>query len=194
MSVASKVLAVETSLKRVVLLSIPDLVGIAALQHDCDVRSLSFSPLGDMLAGGGADDMHGLMRHKTRGSEMKVVIWRITENVSVDMDSLSRVVSKINSPRFHIDRRLSPRGEWWLSGVQHCRKELTARHQPKYSRQVLMAIMGSFCMEVTNDRLQVAENEGASDTCQVSCSLHQLLISEFVCKAEDSMSGVVEYG
>ena len=54
----------------------------------------SFSPLGDMLAGDGADDMHGLMRHKTRGSEMKVVIWR------------SRVVSKINSPRFHIDRRL----------------------------------------------------------------------------------------
>ena len=35
---------------------------------------------------------------------------------------------------------------------------------------------------------------GASDTCQVSCSLHQLLISEFVCKAEESMSGVVEYG
>ena len=25
-----------------------------------------------MLAGGGADDMDGLMRHKTRGSEMKV--------------------------------------------------------------------------------------------------------------------------
>ena len=34
---------------------------------------------------------------------------------------------------------------------------------------------------------------GASDTCQVSC-LHQLLISEFVCKAEESMSSVVEYG
>ena len=57
-----------------------------------------------------------------------------------------------------------------------------------------MAIIGSFCMEVTNDRLQVAENEGASDTCQVSCILHQLLISEFVCKAEESMSGVVEHG
>ena len=57
-----------------------------------------------------------------------------------------------------------------------------------------MAIMGSFFMEVTNDRLQVAENEGASDTCQVSQNLHQLLISEFVCKAEESMSGVVEYG
>ena len=46
-----------TSLKRVVLLlSIFDLTDIAELQHDGDVRSLSFSPLGDMLAGGGADD------------------------------------------------------------------------------------------------------------------------------------------
>ena len=57
-----------------------------------------------------------------------------------------------------------------------------------------MAIMGCLCMEVTNDRLQVAENEGAADTCQVSCSLHELLISEFLCKAEESMSGVVEHG
>ena len=43
-----------------------------------DVRSLSFSPLSDMLAGGGAEDTHGLMTHKTRGSEMKVVIWRVS--------------------------------------------------------------------------------------------------------------------
>ena len=42
------------------------------LQHDGDVRSLSFSPLGDMLAGGGADDTNGLMTHKTRRNEMKV--------------------------------------------------------------------------------------------------------------------------
>ena len=47
-----------------VLLSIFDLTDIAELQHDGDVRSLSFSPLGDMLAGGGADDTHGLMTHK----------------------------------------------------------------------------------------------------------------------------------
>ena len=70
----SKVLVVETSLKRVVLLSIPDLTGIAELQHDYDVRSLPF-PLDDMLA----DDMHGLMKHKTRGHEMEVAIWRITK-------------------------------------------------------------------------------------------------------------------
>ena len=140
MSVAmnSGVLAVGANLQRVVLLSVPDLTDTAELQHDGDVRSLSFSPFGDMLAGGGADDMHGLMRHKTRGSEMKVVIWRITENVSVDMDSLSRVVSKINSPWFHIDRLLSPREECGLG----CRKELTASQQPKYSREGgLMAIM-----------------------------------------------------
>ena len=55
-----------------------DLTDIAELQHDCDVRSLSFSPLSDMLAGGGAEDTHGLMTHKTRGSEMKVVIWRVS--------------------------------------------------------------------------------------------------------------------
>ena len=47
-----------------------------------DVRSLSSSPLGDMLAGGGADDTHGLthglMAYKTRGSETKVVIWWVS--------------------------------------------------------------------------------------------------------------------
>ena len=74
----SGVLAVGASLKRVVLLSIPDLTDTAELQNDGDVRSLSFSPLGDMLAGGGADDTHGPMTHKTRGSEMKVVIWRVS--------------------------------------------------------------------------------------------------------------------
>ena len=61
------------------------------------------------------------------------------------MDWLSSVVSKINSPRFHIDRRLSLRGEWWLGGVRHCRNELTASQQPKYSREGrLMAIMTAF--------------------------------------------------
>ena len=44
--------------KGVVLLSIPDLTDTAEVQHDGDVRSLSFSPFGDMLAGGGADDTH----------------------------------------------------------------------------------------------------------------------------------------
>ena len=63
------------SLQRVVLLSIPDLTDTAEVQHDGDVRSLSFSPFGDMLAGGGADDTH-----KTRGSETKVVIWRVSPN------------------------------------------------------------------------------------------------------------------
>ena len=76
----SGVLAVGASLHRVVLLSIPDLTDTAELQHDGDVRSLSFSPLDDMLAGGGAEDTHGLMTHKTRGSETKVVIWRVSPN------------------------------------------------------------------------------------------------------------------
>ena len=66
----SVILAVGTSLKRIVLLSVPDLTDIAELQHDRDMRGLSFSPLGDMLAGGGADD--------TRGSEMKAVSWRMS--------------------------------------------------------------------------------------------------------------------
>ena len=52
------------------LCSIFDLTDIAELQHDADVRSLSFSPLSAMLAGGGAEDTHGLMTHKTRGSEL----------------------------------------------------------------------------------------------------------------------------
>ena len=66
------------TLLTIFLLSIPDLTDTAELQHDGDVRSLSFSPFGDMLAGGGADDTHGLMTHKTRGSETKVVIWRVS--------------------------------------------------------------------------------------------------------------------
>ena len=61
-----------------VLLSIFVLTDIAELQHDGDVRSLSFSPLSDMLAGSGADDTHGLMTHKTRGNEMKVGIWQMS--------------------------------------------------------------------------------------------------------------------
>ena len=48
-----------------VFLSIFVLNDIAELQHDGDVRSLSLSLLGDMLAGGGADDTNGLMTHKT---------------------------------------------------------------------------------------------------------------------------------
>ena len=93
--------------------------------------------------------MHGLMRHKTRGSEMKVVIWRITENVSVDMDSLSRVVSKINSPRFHIDRRLSPRRRMVAGLSQGAHRESAAKILQK----------GRF--DGHHDRLQVAENEGS---------------------------------
>ena len=34
--------------------------------------------LSDMLAGGGVEDTHGLMTHKIRGSEMEVVIWRVS--------------------------------------------------------------------------------------------------------------------
>ena len=53
------------------------------------MRSLSFSPLGDMLAGGGAGDTRGLSAHKTRGSEMKVVIWRVAlDNAQSDRTGL----------------------------------------------------------------------------------------------------------
>ena len=42
------------------------LTDIAELQHCGDVRNLSFTPLGDMLADGGVDDTNNLMTHKTR--------------------------------------------------------------------------------------------------------------------------------
>ena len=45
--------------------------------------------------------MHGLMRHKTRGHEMKVAIGGLQRTVS-RQNSLCRVVSKINSDRLQV--------------------------------------------------------------------------------------------
>ena len=48
------------------------LTHIAELKHNGDVRNLSLSPFGNILAGGGADDTNGLVTHKTRKNKMKV--------------------------------------------------------------------------------------------------------------------------
>lgn len=71
-------LAAGLAAKRVALLSVPDLDEIADLRHDGAVRSLSFSPCGGLLAGGGGtDDMHGLMTKKAEGRPLRAVVWQV---------------------------------------------------------------------------------------------------------------------
>lgn len=78
-SAPRELLAVGTNAKSVVLLSVPDLEEVAVLEHGGDVLSVSFSPDGRLLAaGGGTDDMHGLMTKKAMsGHQMKTVVWRV---------------------------------------------------------------------------------------------------------------------
>jgi len=78
----SDLLAVGTTAKKVLLLSVPDMEEIADLRHDGHVHSISFSPDGGMLAGGGGtDDMHGLMTKKVaENHEMKTVMWRVSSD------------------------------------------------------------------------------------------------------------------
>jgi len=73
-------LAVGTTAKKAILLSVPGLEEIADLRHDGHVHALAFSPDGCTLAGGGGtDDMHGLMTTKKAGyHEMKTVMWQVS--------------------------------------------------------------------------------------------------------------------
>ena len=74
------------------------LISLASLNCSTNTTcAASPFPLGDMLA----DDTHGLMRHKTRGHEMKVAIWRITKKCQ-STRHVERVVSKINSDRLQV--------------------------------------------------------------------------------------------
>merc|ERR1740117_162986 len=54
---------------------------VAELRHDGDVRSLSFTPNGSMLAGGGGnDDFKGLISKKGAGNAMKTVVWQVSSD------------------------------------------------------------------------------------------------------------------
>jgi len=77
-----EVLAVGTAEKKVLLTSIPSGERIATLKHGGDVRTVSFSPSGSLLAaGGGTDEMHGLMTRKGSEREMKTVVWEVSRQL-----------------------------------------------------------------------------------------------------------------
>jgi len=72
-------LAVGTTAKKVMLFSLPELEELADLPHDDQVRSVSFSPDGcKLVGGGGSDDMHGLTTQKVDSHETKAVMWHVS--------------------------------------------------------------------------------------------------------------------
>lgn len=74
-----ELLAVGTTAKKVMLLSLPDMEELADLRHDGHVQSVSFSATGGFLAGGGGtDEFHGLMTNKGEQHHMKTIIWQVT--------------------------------------------------------------------------------------------------------------------
>eukprot|EP00927_Polykrikos_kofoidii_P030277 TRINITY_DN26070_c0_g1_i2.p1 TRINITY_DN26070_c0_g1~~TRINITY_DN26070_c0_g1_i2.p1 ORF type:complete len:2246 (-),score=402.18 TRINITY_DN26070_c0_g1_i2:72-6140(-) len=75
-----EIMAVGSKSKNVLLMSVPRLEDLAKISFEADVRSLSFSPDGTMLAGGGgSDEAHGLLTHKRSdsGRNMKTVVWQL---------------------------------------------------------------------------------------------------------------------
>merc|ERR1712159_262132 len=65
--------------KRVTVVAVEGLEEIAEMRFDGDVRSLSFSPCGTMLVGGGGNDNHhGLMTNKSQElHQMKTIVWKV---------------------------------------------------------------------------------------------------------------------
>jgi len=91
-----ELLAVGTTGKQVVLASVPGCETLAELKHGGDVRSVSFSPWGSLLAaGGGTDEMHGLMTRKGTDREMKTVVWEVSHHLEKGV--VSRQLSSIPS-------------------------------------------------------------------------------------------------
>mmetsp|Transcript_7408 Transcript_7408/g.23247 ORF Transcript_7408/g.23247 Transcript_7408/m.23247 type:complete len:439 (-) Transcript_7408:7-1323(-) len=73
-----ELLAVTTTAKKAVLLSVPDMTEIAGLQHDGLLHCIAFAPAGDLLAGGcGAEGRHGLATKSPQDNEMKAIVWRL---------------------------------------------------------------------------------------------------------------------
>eukprot|EP00411_Alexandrium_monilatum_P026113 CAMPEP_0175333112 /NCGR_PEP_ID=MMETSP0095-20121207/2115_1 /TAXON_ID=311494 /ORGANISM="Alexandrium monilatum, Strain CCMP3105" /LENGTH=497 /DNA_ID=CAMNT_0016630401 /DNA_START=3 /DNA_END=1492 /DNA_ORIENTATION=+ len=111
-------LAAGTTAQNVVLLSIPDLQDLAEFQHHGQVRSISFSPSNGFLAGGGGgiEDVHGLMKRKERGREMKTyLVWQVSPKAdeckylgSITFDNIVHVTA------------FSPTGRLLAVGGENC--------------------------------------------------------------------------
>lgn len=115
-----EVLAVGTTEKSVTLFSVPDLVNITELVHDGQARSLTFSPDGTMLAGGGGiDDMHGLMTNKGKDHQMKTVIWQVAADGAADSSS-AKILADVEFDNVIQATAFAPTGKLLAVGGENC--------------------------------------------------------------------------
>jgi WD40 repeat protein len=115
-----EVLAVGTTEKTVTLFSVPDLENITELVHDGQARSLTFSPDGTMLAGGGGiDEMHGLMTHKGKDHKMKTVIWQVAADGAADSSSAKHLADVECDNIIHATA-FAPTGKLLAVGGENC--------------------------------------------------------------------------
>merc|ERR1712196_537012 len=103
-------LAIGGTDHKVTLLSVPGMEEIIDLIHVSEVRSLSFSPIGGMLAGGGGP---GKIVKQSKDSHQKVIVWKTSAdpNQCYQLGSVS-IDETVNIVAF------SPSSKWLACGSE----------------------------------------------------------------------------
>eukprot|EP00397_Hematodinium_sp_SG-2012_P003028 GEMP01003036.1.p1 GENE.GEMP01003036.1~~GEMP01003036.1.p1 ORF type:complete len:1246 (+),score=249.74 GEMP01003036.1:62-3799(+) len=126
----SKLLAWGDLDKKVTLVSVPDMEQIAELVHEGDLRSVSFSPMGTMLAGGGGTDrQHGLMDTKLLSAQMKTLVWSHSSDPDSNSHGTWKMSGTIISPNVVTCVEFSPDEQFLAIGDDGRKLEILLPHQ-----------------------------------------------------------------
>lgn len=143
----AEILAIGSTANKAMLYTIPGLDLITELDHGGNIHTLSFSPNGSLLAGGGGtDSFGGLMTKKVDGHEIKTVIWSVASRAEE-----CKMLTSIQAADIVHAAAFCPSGKLLAVGGEDCTITTLRVDADFQKNSTLRSVGGVRCLAWTSD-------------------------------------------